>query len=671
MEIKAMDDWRRRKMGDLRFRQIHLDFHTSEKIVEIGDAFDPKEFAETLKKAGVNSITCFARCHHGMIYYDTKFPARHPGLKRNLLKEQIEACHELDIRVPIYITVGWDEYMAARHPEWLERTPEGTPYGAGPLEAGWKKLCFNTPYIDYVVEQTIEVLETFGDDVDGLFFDIISQNPCCCTYCMEGMEKAGLDPESEEDRKGYALQVLNGFKKMMTDTVRKYNKTCTIFYNAGHVNPQIRETLDTYTHLELESLPSGGWGYEHFPITVRYARNLGKECLGMTGKFHKSWADFGGFKNQPALEYECFMSLANGAKCSIGDQLHPTGAINKATYELIGRVYNQVKEKEAWCDDMEAVTEIAVFTPEALEAGHIRLHPSLRGVHRMLTEAHYQFDIVDEKMDFSPYKLLILPDVITLDEQLKAKLKAYTDGGGKVILSYKSGMNRAEDAFIMDGLGVDLIGEAEFSPDYVVPDEEVRDGLLDTEYVMYERGLWVKSQSGTQSLAQIWNPYFNRSYRHFCSHFQTPVEKESEYPAITRKGNVIYFSHPIFSAYHEHGVRAYKLLVINSLKLLLKGPLIRTNAPTTAHITLNYQREENRYIAHILHYIPERRFAQIDTIEDIIPLYQLELQVKLPEKPAKVYCAPEGKALDFTYEDGYACVTVHEVIGHQMVVFQI
>jgi hypothetical protein len=360
---EELDDWRRWKMGDLRFRQIHLDFHTSEKIVGIGDAFDPKEFAETLKKAGVNSITCFARCHHGMIYYDTKFPARHPGLKRNLLKEQIEACHQVDIRVPIYITVGWDEYIAARHPEWLERTPEGAPYGAGPLQAGWKKLCFNTPYIDYVVEQTIEVLETFGDDVDGLFFDIISQNPCCCTYCMEGMEKAGLDSETEEGRKTYALQVLNRFKKMMTDTVRKYNKTCTIFYNAGHVNPQIRDTLDTYTHLELESLPSGGWGYEHFPITVRYARNLGKECLGMTGKFHKSWADFGGFKNQPALEYECFMSLANGTKCSIGDQLHPTGAINKATYELIGRVYNQVKEKEAWCDDVEAVKEIHITLP--------------------------------------------------------------------------------------------------------------------------------------------------------------------------------------------------------------------------------------------------------------------------------------------------------------------
>ena len=658
-------------MGRLRFRQVHLDFHTSEKIVEIGEAFDPKEFAETLKKAGVNSITCFARCHHGMIYYDTKFPARHPGLKRDLLKEQIEACHAVDIKVPIYITVGWDEYIANRHPEWLERKPDGSPYGAGgPLKPGWKTLCFNTPYIDYVEKQTIEVLEKFGDQVDGLFFDIIFQDPCCCNYCIEGMLKEGLDPENEEDRKKYATKIVNGFKKRMTNTVRKYNKDCTIFYNAGHIGPTIRESLDTYTHLELESLPSGGWGYDHFPITVRYARNLGKEYLGMTGKFHKSWADFGGFKNQPALEYECFMSLAHGAKISIGDQLHPSGAINKATYELIGSVYNQVKEKEAWCDDVEAVTEIAVFTPEAIRNDGIRLYPSVQGAYKMLVESHYQFDIVDQEMDFSKYKVLILPDIITFDSQLQNKVNEYIQNGGKVLFSYKSGMDREEKEFVIEGAGIKLVGDAEYSPDYVVAGEAIKDGLLDTEYVMYNRGLWVEADGGSEALAAIWNPYFNRSYKHFCSHNQTPVEKDSGYPAIVKKDNIIYFAHPIFSMYYEHGMRAYKLLFINSLKLLLKDKIVETNAPTTAHINVNYQPSHDRYVVHILHYIPERRYKTIDTIEDIIPLYNIEIKIKLPKAPEKVYCAPSLEELDFSYDGEYAKVIVPEIKGHQMVIFE-
>ncbi len=57
---------------DLRFRQIHLDFHTSEYIGGVGSQFAPENFVTILEKARVNSITCFARCHHGWIYYDTK-----------------------------------------------------------------------------------------------------------------------------------------------------------------------------------------------------------------------------------------------------------------------------------------------------------------------------------------------------------------------------------------------------------------------------------------------------------------------------------------------------------------------------------------------------------------------------------------------------------------------
>lgn len=656
-------------MGKIAYRQVHLDFHTSEKIVSVGDRFDAEEFAKTLEEAGVNSITCFARCHHGMIYYDTRLPAKHPALKRNLLKEQIDACHARGIRVPVYITVGWDEYAASGHPEWIERKPDGSPYGAGPLEAGWRTLCFNTPYIDYVEEQTVEVLESFGSDVDGLFFDIIFQDPCCCSYCMKDMLEAGLNPENEADRKAFANKVLNAFKRRLTSTIRKYNKECTIFYNAGHVSASIRESLDEYTHLELESLPSGGWGYDHFPVTAAYARLLGKEFLGMTGKFHKSWADFGGFKNQAALEYECFMSIAMGGKCSIGDQLHPDGTINKATYELIGSVYNQVRLKEDWCDDATPVSEIAVFSPEAADTGIAGIDPVIRGALHMMHEEHIQFDIVDADMDFSKYRVIILPDLIPVDRKLKRRLDEYTGNGGKLLLSYRSGMD-ATGSFCLDGLGFVLEGEEGYSTEYVVAGEVIGKKLAKTEYVLYDKGLWVKPSEGAEVLAQLWSPYFSRSYRHFCSHFQTPVEKDSGYPAVVKNGNTIYFSHPVFSMYYKHGYRPYKQLVLNALELLLRERLVYLDAPTTAHVYLNRQPEKGRYVAHVLHYIPERRSEAIDIIEDVIPLFNVAMKVRLPEKPERVYLAPSCETLEFTYEDGYAAVVIPEIRGHAMVVFE-
>ncbi len=656
-------------MENLRYRQIHLDFHTSEKIAKVAHDFDAAEFAAILKNAHVNSINCFAKCHHGMLYYDTKFPARHPGLARNLLKEQIDACHREGIYAPIYVSVGFDEYIAARHPQWIQRMDDGRPRGAGPLAAGWRLLCFNSPYIDYLEDQTVEILEKLGKDVDGFWFDIMHQNPCYCSYCMKSMDEGGVNPENGEAVKLYADQVLKGVKERLTEVIRRYNQDCSIFYNAGHVDPSIRDTLALYTHLELESLASGFWGYEHFPITVRYAKNLGLDYLGMTGRFHKSWADFGGFKNKAALEYECFTILAHGAKCSIGDQLHPSGQMNQATYELIGSVFNQVEKKEHWCSDVRPVSEAAILM--ANEQGSVNLSPSIRGAYRILEEAHYQFDIIDEAMDFESYKVIILPDSVLLNESLKSKLEAYTAQGGNLLLSYQSGMDSSKNGFVLESMGVDFIREGEYQQDYIAAEEPLRKGLSKTEYILYDRGLYVAPKGDADVLASLWHPYFNRDYKHFCSHFQTPVERKSEYPGIIRNENIIYISHPIFSMYRQHGMKAYKQLVLNCLELLIPDKQIQTNAPTTAHINLNHQPEQHRYVLHILHYIPERRCEHIDIIEDIIPLYNIQLKVKLPQSPMSVYCAPDQTPMEFEFENGYVDICVPEVNGYQMVVFEL
>lgn len=123
--------------------------------------------------------------------------------------------------------------------------------------------------------------------------------------------------------------------------------------------------------------------------------------------------------------------------------------------------------------------------------------------------------------------------------------------------------------------------------------------------------------------------------------------------------------------YGKHGQKAYKELILNSISLLLKDRSVITNAPTTANINLNYQKEHNRYIVHITHYIPERRCSEIDTIEDIIPIYDIALKIKLPQKPKKVYLYISGNKLNFSYEEDYCIITIPKVYGHEMVVFEL
>jgi hypothetical protein len=651
---------------ELRFRQVHLDFHTSEHVAGIGAQFDPGEFADVLVKARVNSVTCFARCHHGYIYYDTKLnpERRHPHLTRNLLEEQIEACHARDIRVPIYTTVQWDHYTATHHPEWRVVTPQGMLEGTPPFEAGFRRqLCLNSPFVAFLKAHVGEIVESLP--TDGLFLDIVKAQDCSCRFCLDEMAARKIDAASDVARQQFGALVTRRFISDMTAHIRTLTKDATIFYNSGHVEPGIRPVIQAYTHVEIESLPSGAWGYLHFPLTVRYARTLGPDYLGMTGKFHTAWGDFHSYKNRAALEFECFHMLAHTAKCSIGDQLHPSGKLDAATYELIGAVYAQVEKKEPWCRGTRPLVDIGVFSPEEFVVG--RNNPTAMGVVRLLQEGRHQFDVVDSTSDLSRYRVLVLPDEILVGPALLAKLQEHVARGGALLASYHSGLSEAKDGFALDVLGVRLKGRAPYSPDFLLPGPELGKGLPQAEHVMYLEGLEVEPIGGAQTLAQVNAPYFNRTWEHFFSHRQTPSSGKAAYPGVVRNGRAVYFAHPVFTQYNKNAPLWCKTLVLNALELLLPEPLVRVEAPSTALAMLNEQPHERRRVLHLLHYVPERR-GEFDVIEDVIPIRDVRCSLRLDGARVKrLTLAPEGKNLSFTSRGSRLEFVVPEVRGHQMV----
>jgi hypothetical protein len=115
-------------------------------------------------------------------------------------------------------------------------------------------------------------------------------------------------------------------------------------------------------------------------------------------------------------------------------------------------------------------------------------------------------------------------------------------------------------------------------------------------------------------------------------------------------------------------VRWYKALFLSALAMLLPDPLLSCAAPSTAQATILAQPEHGRTVVHLLHYIPERRGLEFDTIEDVIPLYDVPLAFKTAQRPGRVYLAPGGQDVAFTYEGGYVRLIVPEVVGHQIVV---
>lgn len=653
----------------MRFRQVHLDFHTSEHIEDIGKKFDKKQFQTALKKGHINSITLFSKCHHGWAYHPSKANEIHPHLDFDLLGAQIQAAHEIGVKTPIYLSAGLDEKMAHRHPEWLVRNlDESTTWAKDFTEPGYHKMCMSSPYLDYLVKQIEEVCKNY--DADGIFLDIAGVQPCYCQNCIAEREELGLNPYDENDVLKHAEMVYKRYAEKTRAAVDKYKPNLSLFHNGGHIRQGRRDLVNYNTHLELESLPTGGWGYDHFPFSARYCQGLGVDYLGMTGKFHGSWGEFGGFKHPNALRFEVALAAANGAKCSVGDQLSPSGEMDMVTYDLIGSAYSELEEKEEWLDNVESVADIAIISPEAyvgdLSTGQMtKVDDSGSGVCRIMLEGKYLFDVIDFESDLSKYKVIILPDVIRADIDFAKRLREFCDCGGKVLATGKSALYENSNEFCLN-LGAEWIKENPYKPDYFRPLEKIKD-MGDTGYIMYGNGEKIRCIGNELGIRE--NPYFNRTRAHFCSHQHTPNSCEYGGAGMTEGKDGIYIAWNIFADYAQSGELHLKQMAIFALdRLLDTAKTLKTNLPAQGIVTL--MKQSDRLICHLLYASPVKRGNGIEVIEDIVPIYNVELAVKTDRKINKVYLAPQKEDIDFTYDNGYISVKLAKIECHQMVVFE-
>ena len=661
------------------FRQIHLDFHTGAAIPDVGRDFDAKAFARAMKQASVNSVTVFAKCHHGHLYYNTRRAERHPGLKPglDLLGEQVEALHREGIRAPIYLSVQCDEYAANTHPEWIARNPGGDLVGAKPVQNpmpffNWQIMDMNSDYQEYLAEQTAEVLKRFKP-VDGVFFDMCWDQPSTSHAALRAMVKAGLDPESDDDRRRHAHTVAIAYMKRFHQQVKAASRDATVYFNSRPLN-NLAEEVPYLEQVEIEALATGGWGYMYFPKNVRFARTFGKPYLGMTARFHKSWGDFGGLKPYAALEYETAQMLAHGARCSIGDQLHPRGTIDPGSYELIGKAYARVAEREEWCADATAVTDIGLFQAPEATTNSVVVSGIDEGATRLLTHLKAQFDVVTRDSDFAKFKVLVLPDAIRVEPALAKRLAAYVKAGGNLLLSGTSGLNPEATAVLLPELGISASGQSPHQFGFLRFGPEIARDVADSNHVCYERGLRTAALKGTTVLGTWVDPYFERAWNHFNSHCQTPDAAATKFPIATLKrgsgkaGAVGYISFPVFAAFANHGNLPCKLLVRNLLDLLLPAPVVRVQAPSSTEVSVMAQGK--RTIVHLLQYCPERRAKDLDIVEDIVPIHRIPVSLAVAKAPRQVYLAPTREPLPFTWTAGRVELVVPEVNGHAMVVIE-
>ena len=659
---------------DFSSRQVHLDFHTSEQLENIGEKFDKASWQKALVDAHVSSINIFAKGHHGFSYYPTKVGTQHPNLGFDLLKSQLEASHEIGIKTPFYFAIGWSVLDAVTHPEWVIKNKNGKSKKGDLIQSlnaedpypnfTWELLMPEGGYLEMILKQTEELCKNY--ELDGFWYDIIPNNAINYNaYSRAGFKKAGIDVDNDLEVEMHHVEKLKFFMASCNAIIKKYHPDASIFYNwSTHMNNSNTFKYKLYeynTSYDLEDLPTTWEGYNEFPLRAKYFSNMGKPVTGMSGKFHTAWGEFGGFKYPNALKYEAASMIAFGANVNFGDQLHPSGIIDSETYKNIGSAFSYVKSIEAFGPGGKQVAKTGLWMTFD---NHTEQAASL-----LLLDTQTNYVVVNNLKDWSDLELIIIPSKPNLSAKNVETLNQFVADGGKLLILGEGALKRDRSGFALD-VGGTYLGKASYDVDYTVVSEALSKNVVRSPFLNYMPAIKIKPDATVKLLASIREPYFSRTKAHYTSHQNTPYNLQpATHPAIYRDGNTMVVAHPLDKMYLKYGAQIHRELFKNTLDALLTTPMVRANLPSSGRVNLLHFPEKNRYVAHLLYAVPvQRGVAQV--IDDLVPIYDTTVEINLKEDIKKAYLMPGNIELNTTKSNDKMSVIIPKFTCHTALVLE-
>lgn len=612
--------------GRRSWRKVHLDFHNTPYVGAIGESFDADEFVDSLQRGHLDSVVVFAKDMHGYFYYPAaRSEAVHPGLARDLMGEQIAACRAAGIKVYTYYCTAWDNLLAESRPEWLAIKRDRTSYlPKFDQTPGWTALCLRHPdFVQLMLDDTEDLVRRY--ETDGVWYDMPYpiDGECFCHLCLTALRAAGLDPFDVGVQREDKQQLMTSWMRRSRELVEALRPGCEVDQN-NQTRLGLGQRAPFLSGVDIEALPTGGWGYHYFPINVRYARNFGVPATGMTGRFHHAWADFGGLKHPDQLRVELAGIVAQGAQLCIGDQAPPSGRLDRAVYDTIGRAYAEIEELQPYLDGAAPVVEAAVLASGQQLADPGRIVPDvaqsapdeswaqgIAGMAELLLDHRVQFDVVEPDADLSRYRLLVVPDGAQVTPALADRLHRHLASGGAVFV--------AGDALRQEGGpdswadGVTYAGESEFSTAYLLVDEAADPELAGFPYALYGgTGLYDLAPAHGTVLAHVGEPLFERSPEHFTSHSYSPFRRATDHPAAWHSGRFAAVSFDLGADMHTTGYWVYRRLFGLLLDAILPERAVRTELPASVEVSITRQRTSTgeRSLVHLVPSFTTRRWGQ-------------------------------------------------------------
>lgn len=192
---------------------------------------------------------------------------------------------------------------------------------------------------------------------------------------------------------------------------------------------------------------------------------------------------------------------------------------------------------------------------------------------------------------------------------------------------------------------------------------------LGSPLLAYSSAYIVSTSEDYQVLAEVYEPYFSRTYEKYCSHRNTPNQtKKASYPAAVCNGQVAYIAHNIPQIYYDYGSSYHRDYFMSVLKKLLPHDVCQIDGLMSCG-RMRLTENSEYYALHLFYASPVSR-GEACVIEDIPELYNVKVTLYTDQKPGRIVKIPQNEGVDFTMQDGKIQFTVDKMKNHQLILIE-
>jgi hypothetical protein len=637
------------------FFGLHFDFHASKNDTLVGKTLTEGMIDTLLSTVKPDFIQVDSKGHPGITSYPTKVPSgtHVKSFEKDPLVLFRKVTRKYGVALYVHYSGVWDDAALVKHPEWAAVDTAGI--------ASKQKTSVHSQYVDKLLIPQLKEIADYG--IDGVWVDgdcwaaIMDYSP---TALQKFKQKTGISvvPKSVKDDhyqefKDFNRQSFLDYVGHYTNELHQYKPTFQVASNWAFSSFMPEPVSLNVDFMSGDLQPMNGVGSAQFEsrILATQSRVYKKPWDLMSWGFNTKYDDNSSAKTALNLNQEVAEVIATGGSYQCYFTQNNDASIRVQQVKTMAEIAKFARQRQAFTQGAVAIPQIALLNSLASykKFNHKVYSNSLieptRGVLGALLDAQNAVEIVSEhhiKGGMNKYPLIVIPEWDYLEEDFLQELKNYVKDGGNLLVIGSGAVNNFREE-----LGIELVGKSKKERFWVNvnqalglvngslqnvklnPDNQVFSNYYLNEDTRFPKGVSASwSNYGKGKMAGV---YFNFGESYY--HFQSPELRD--------------FLNQIVST-------------------LFPSPMVKISGSKLIHVTVNNLK--GKTTVNLINSGGPYNSNKIVTYDELPPLYNLDMSIKLAQKPQKITQQPENISLPFTWQNGTATVKIPKLEIHSIVV---